>query len=134
MANTNSWAFPKMFDIARNRVSLIEDNTSVVNRVKLLMLTQKTELYNEPNFGVGLKQHLFKYNTENEKAIMLHNIKEQVGIHDPSVDAPNISMTDGLLFTGSSSEIDATNANRLEVTIGLPTVYGDTIETDTSDM
>lgn len=134
MAHTNSWAFPNMFDIARNRVSLVEDNTSVVNRVKLLMLTQKTELYNEPNFGVGLRQHLFKYNTENEKAIMLQNIKEQVAIHDPSVDAPKISMTNGLLFTGSSSETDATNVNRLEVTIGLPTVYGDTIETDTSDM
>lgn len=123
-----------MFDLARNRVSIIEDNASVVNRVKLLMLTQKTELYNEPNFGVGLKQHLFKYNTENEKAMILQDVKSQVQIHDPSVDAQNISFTDGLLFTGSSPETDATNVNRLEMTIGLPTVYGDTIKTDTSDM
>ena len=56
---TNSLAWPSMFDVARNKVSVIEDNQSVVNRSKLLILTDPTELYMNPNFGVGLKKYLW---------------------------------------------------------------------------
>lgn len=52
---TSSIAWPKMFDISRNKLAVYEDNRSVVNRTKLLMLSDPTELYMEPNFGVGLK-------------------------------------------------------------------------------
>ena len=69
MASTSSLAFPQMFDVARNTVGVIEDNESVVNRSRLLILTEPTELHMNPDFGVGLKRYIWQYNTDNQKAI-----------------------------------------------------------------
>lgn len=72
-----------MFDVARNKVGVLSDNESIVNRSRLLILTEPTELYHNPNFGVGLKRHLWHYNTENEKAILKDRIVEQLRLHEP---------------------------------------------------
>ena len=62
MASTNSLSFPYIFDVARNSVSVAADTASVVSRVKLLILTEPTELHMNPGFGVGLKRHIWQYN------------------------------------------------------------------------
>ena len=46
MAETTSLAFPNMFNITTNQVSVIENTNSVANRTRLLILTEPTELYN----------------------------------------------------------------------------------------
>lgn len=129
MAHTTSWAFPSLFDVARNRVSILDDTESVVNRSRLLMLTEPTELYNSPNFGVGLKRHLFQYNTPNQRAIIKDKIVEQLNIHEPFVDAKETQFADGLLFSGSSgSESSAQEYNQLKMTVSLTCVFGDKAE------
>lgn len=128
---TNSIAFPNMFNIANNCVSVLEDNTSIVNRTRLLVLTEPTELYNSPNFGVGLKRHLWQYNTENEKAIIRDRIVEQLRIHEPCCDADKTQFADGLLFTGGD-EISAQQHNQLKMTIGVQTIFGDKLEIDSA--
>lgn len=130
---TNSIAFPAMFDVARNRVGIVSDAESVVNRSRLLILTEPTELYNNPNFGVGLKRHLWKYNTDNEKAIIHDRIVEQLRLHEPCCIPNETQFADGLLFTGGDGypELDP---NRLKMTVSIQTVFGDTasVELDQS--
>lgn len=124
--NTNSFAFPKMLDVTRNRVATYEGNRSIVNRTKLLILTNPTELYNSPTFGVGLKRYLWQYNTSNTKAIIQDRIKEQLREHEPYVDADMTSFSDGLVFTGdATAEFDPADYNRLKMTVGLSTIYKD---------
>lgn len=124
--NTNSLAFPKMLDVTRNRVATYEGNRSIVNRTKLLILTNPTELYNSPTFGVGLKRYLWQYNTSNTKAIIQDRIKEQLREHEPYVDADMTSFSDGLVFTGdATAEFDPADYNRLKMTVGLSTIYKD---------
>lgn len=125
MAHTTSLAFPNMFDVSKNSVSVYEDNQAIVNRCRLLILTEPTEVYNSPEFGVGLKRHLFKYNTENEKRIIQDRITAQIDQYEPYVSANEIQFADGLLFTGEAEE--EANYNKLDMTIGLRTVYGDEI-------
>ena len=127
MAHTQSIAFPNMFDVARNRVSVLNDIASVVNRSRLLILTEPTELYNSPTFGVGLKRHLFKYNTENEKAIIRDRVVEQLRMYEPSVEADKTKFADGLLFTGDS-DTSAQDFNRLQMTISETCVFGGTAD------
>ena len=67
---TSSLNWPNIFDVSRNRCAVAEDNASIVSRTKLMILTEPTELYMNPSYGVGLKRHMFKYNTENEKQII----------------------------------------------------------------
>ena len=123
-----------MFDVARNKVGVISDNESIVNRSRLLILTEPTELYHNPNFGVGLKRHLWHYNTENEKAIMKDRIVEQLRLHEPCCVPDKTSFADGLLFTGVEDDYTAQKYNRLTMTVGIQTAFGDTVSVDLSDL
>lgn len=135
MAYTTSLAFPNMIDVSSNRVNLVEDAESVVNRVRLLMLTEPTEVYKEPNQGVGLRKHIWQYNTENQKAIIKDKIVEQLRLYEPCVIPDNTQFADGLLFTGSN---DLTNIeqeyNKLKLTVSLDLSFGDTAEIYLNDL
>ncbi len=126
---TNSLAFPNMFDIVRNKVGVIEDKISVVNRCRLLMLTEPTELYNSPDFGVGLKRYLWQYNTENTKAIIKDRIVLQLRLHEPSCDADKTSFSDGLL-TENSVDMPAQEYSKLKMTVGIQTTFSDEVNID----
>lgn len=131
MANTSSLAWPNMFNIAQNRVSTYEDNQSVVSRCRLLMLTGPTELYNEPNQGVGLSGFLFRYNKDNVKAEICDKCKEQFRIHDPTVDAPSTQWANGLQFTAPGNDINMSQAQgHVKMTIAVKTIYGDIVNID----
>ena len=131
MANTTSLAFPNMFDVARNRLATLEDSPSIVNRTRLLILSEPTELYNEPNFGVGLKRHLWQYNTDNQKSIIKDRIVEQVRLHEPYCIPEETQFADGLLFTGTVDSVSSMqDHNRLKMTVALKTTYNDTANID----
>lgn len=134
MGHTNSLAFPNMFAVSRNNVNIIEDDVSIVNRIRLLMLSDPTALYNSPTFGVGLKRYLFQYNSENTKAQIYDRIRQQLRTYEPCVEAEKTVFTDGLLYTGSQSEItEYTDANRLKFTMGVKTIYSDTVSINVDD-
>lgn len=134
MASATSWNFPQMFDVARNRVAVAEDSQSIVNRTRLLILTEPTELYMSPDFGVGLKRHIWQYNNENQKAIIQDRIIKQLRIHEPFVVADETQIADGLLFTGGSDSAElAQDFNRLKMTVALKTIFGDNVEVKLSN-
>lgn len=123
---TSSLNWPNIFDVSRNRCAVAEDNASIVSRTKLMILTEPTELYMNPSYGVGLKRHLFKYNTENEKALIKDRIVAQLKLWEPRVDADKTQFSDGLLYTGDINTIGQ-DYNTLNMTISLITTYGDTV-------
>lgn len=123
---TNSIPMPNMFNVAQNQVAVITDENSIVNRSRLLILTEPTEIYNEPNQGVGLKRHLFHYNNENERAIIRDRIIEQLRLHEPQCVPDNTQFSDGLLFTGTPDEVTQ-EYNRLDMTVAIQTVFGTSV-------
>jgi len=127
MAETTSLAFPNMFNITTNQVSVIENTNSVANRTRLLILTEPTELYNNPDFGVGLKRHLWKYNNEAEKGLVKDRITEQLRLHEPSVYPDKTQFADGLLFSESQVQNTALDGNTLSMTVALQTVFKDQV-------
>ena len=131
MAETTSLSFPNMFNLTSNRVAVDEDLKAVTTRSRLLILTEPTELYNNPDFGVGLKRHLFKYNTDNEKAIIKDRIVEQLRLHEPDVIPEKTQFTEGLVFTGNSNALSsATDANEINMTVAMLTTFGKEISID----
>jgi len=128
MAKTSSIRFPNMFDPARNTVNVVEDSASVVNRTRLLILSDPTELYNEPNFGVGLKEHLWKYNTDTERSIICDKIKNQLNMWEPCVYSQLTEFADGLLFTEGQHSTATSQFNQLKMTVKLSTTFGDVPE------
>lgn len=128
MALTNSIAFPNMFDVARNKVAILQDDDSIVNRTKLLFLTEPTELYKNLNQGVGLRQHLWKYNTDNVGAMIRDKIVEQLRLHEPCVFPDQTSFSDSLLSEETGNVEHFNDANRFKMTVGLKTIFGTTAE------
>lgn len=131
--NTTSWAFPNMFDVARNRVSIMNDNKSIANRVKLMILTEPTELYMNPSFGVGLRRHLYKYNTDNEVALIRDRIVEKLRMWEPCVNADATRVERGLLYTGQTSVEEVGDMNHLKLTVTLETIYGDQLSIELTE-
>ena len=127
MANTTSFAWPEMIDVSRNMVSIKQGGESITNRTKLLILTEPTELYNSPTFGVGLKRYLWQYNTPNVKAIIQERIKAQLNEHEPCVEADKTQFADGVLFTEDGADTPS-SPNELKMTVALQTIYQDKID------
>ena len=136
IAKTTSLSWPNMFDVARNVVSVKTDNASIVSRTRLLLLSDPTELYNDPEFGVGLRKYLWQYNNANTKAIIQDRIVSQLNAREPCVDASKTVFSDGLLYSGSDVDISAVNYNQLKMTVGLQTIYQDelTVELNSDDV
>lgn len=131
MPNTTSLAFPRMFDVSQNRVSVLSDSISIVNRTRLLMLTDPTALYNEPEQGVGLSRYVGRYNNENVKAEIKDRIVEQLREYEPCVVPEKTEWADGLIFTGQPADIHI-NPHKLEMTVALKTIYDSTATLDIS--
>lgn len=132
MANTTSWAFPNIFDVSQNKVATLEDRMSIVNRTRLLILTDPTALYNEPNQGVGLRRFIGRYNTDrivNTKAEIRDITVEQLRLHEPCVKPDDTEWANGLLFTGPVDDAKL-KTNKLEMTMSLKTIYDTEVEID----
>lgn len=119
MAETTSLAFPNMFNIAANKVSVITDTASVANRTRLLILTEQTELYNNPEFGVGLKRHLWHYNNDAERGLVKDRITQQLRLHEPCVYPEKTQYSDSLTFT----EATTPEHNTMALTVAMQTVF-----------
>ena len=122
MAETTSLAFPNMFNITTNQVSVIENTSSVANRTRLLILTEPTELYNNPDFGVGLKRYLWKYNNEATRGMVKDRITEQLRLHEPCVYPQRTQYSDGLLFSGDATQ-NIQDPNTMALTVALQTIF-----------
>ena len=131
MAETTSLSFPNMFNLTSNQVAVDEDLKAVTTRSRLLILTEPTELYNNIKFGVGLKRHLWKYNSENERALIKDRIVEQLRTYEPDVVADNTQFTDGLMVTGDSSTANLANQiNEINMTVVMETTFGKELNLD----
>ena len=133
MAYTNSWAWPNIFNVSQNQVNVVEDNKSIVSRTRLLILSEPTSLFNSPDFGVGLKRHLWQYNTENQKAIIKDRIVAKLQLNEPSVFPEKTQYANGLLFTGSPSDDINQDYNQLKMTVAVVTNYNETLEVTVED-
>ena len=123
MPNTESLYWPNLFDVSRNKMSIATDGQSIVNRVKLLLLTQPTELYMNPTYGVGLKKYMFRYNDDNTLAMIKDNIIEQLRLWEPCVIPDKTQVTRGLLYTGDANQ--QFDNNHLKITVILQSKYGE---------
>lgn len=132
--HTNSLAFPNMFSVSRNVVNVLEDDASIVNRCRLLLLSDPTALYNSPTFGAGLKRFLFQYNSDNTKVIIKDRIKKQLDEFEPCVLADETQFSDGLLYSGSNNIDNYADTNKLTMTVGLKTSYGNVVSINTDNI
>lgn len=130
MSKTNSIKFPNLIDVASNRVGLYTDNESIINRTRLLFLSDPTSLYNNPDFGLGFRRYQFQYNNPNLVAIIQDNMVDQLKLNEPCVDADQTSFAPGLIFSEDDPNSYVADFNTLKMTVGLKTIYNEELEVE----
>ena len=125
----SSLAWPNMFDVARSKVNLYVNERSLTNRIKLLLLTDPTELYMEPKFGVGLRKHIFKYNNDNVIALIQDELIEQLRLWEPGVnpDATTVKRGPNHNWDIHTWETVSSKMNTLDLRITVQTIYSRTL-------
>lgn len=116
-----TFSFPNLFDVSRSKVNIYTNTRAIVNRVKLLMLTEPTELHMVPNFGLGLRKYMFTYNNDNTIALIRDKLIEQLRLWEPSVIPEETKVERGLQYTGGNVEETAVDINHLKLTVTLTT-------------
>lgn len=122
-----------MFNIATNRVAVYEDLQSVTNRTKLLILSARQELYNNPDFGVGLNKYIWQYNTVNTRAILEKEIKDQLALHEPCAVPEETIFSDGLKYSADPITGQSTSTapgTDLKLTVAVTTKFGSKVSID----
>jgi hypothetical protein len=120
-----------MFDGARNRVAVLEDNASVTNRTRLLLLSCSGQLYNGVDFGVGLPRYQLQYNTPITHALLEQRIKDQLSKYEPMVfpEMTKLAKRPANKYGDINGEAEAVSPNKLEATVALVTRFSE-IEVD----
>lgn len=131
--NTSSLSFPNMLNVSRNLGAVAIDNAAIVNRVKLLLLTEPTELYHNPTYGVGLKRYLYQYNNDSIIGLIKDRVIEQLSLWEPCVIAEQTQVVSGLTFTGDPYT-EEHDYNHLKLTITLITKFGDELKIESNDL
>lgn len=131
----SSFSYPNMFDVARGKISLYTDAKSITNRVKLLMLTDPTEMHMNPRFGLGLKKYMFQYNNENTVARIRDDLVEQLKLWEPAVVAESTKVTKGSSSEEEGHHLSTREAelNHLKLTVTLETAYAEMISFEIDD-
>lgn len=133
MSKTNSIKFPNLIDVASSKVGLYTDNESVINRTRLLFLSDPTSLYNNPEFGVGLKRFLFHYNQPNTLAMIKDRMINQLKENEPCVDADKTTFSNGLVSEEAFKDVfrnSIDDHSHLKMTVGLKTIYKEEVEVE----
>jgi len=131
MAMTTSLRFPRMFDGARNRVAVLEDDASVTNRTRLLLLSCPGQLYNGVDFGVGFPQYQLRYNTPITHALLEQRIKDQLAKYEPMVfpEMTVLAKRPANKYGDVNGDAEEVSPNKLEATVAIVTRFSE-IEVD----
>lgn len=122
-----SFSWPNMFDVSRSKVALYSNSQSLTNRIKLLLLSEPTELFMEPNFGVGLRKHMFKYNNDNVIALIQDELIEQLRLWEPGVIPEQTTVERGAAYSWDPYNLEsvADRMNVLDLKITVHTIYNE---------
>lgn len=90
-----SIAFPKIFN--RTSVNLVHDYDATLQNLKLLLWSEKGELFGDPYYGTGVKRYLFDQNDIILQDILLDDIYSAIVLFMPQlkVDRKNIKLIKG---------------------------------------
>lgn len=79
----NSIAFPKMFGVGRTNI--VSDHDATLQNLKLLLASEKGELFCDPYFGDNLKRMLYEKNNSVLKDIITDDIYVAISTFMPQI-------------------------------------------------
>lgn len=110
-----SIAFPEMFN--RTVTNTVSDYEATLQNIKMLLWSEKGELFGDPYYGTGLKKYLYEQNDAILKDILVDDIYTAIATFIPQIliDRKGITIeSDGARVTAT---IEATNRVSFETNL-----------------
>lgn len=109
------WSFPPRF--TKTGVRMVSDEEDIAESLRILLSTNPGERVMRPDFGCGIRPHVFSPMDESAKSILSSTIRRAILFHEPRVTVEKIhierSESDlGAILIGIDYTIDATNNRR----------------------
>lgn len=97
-----SIAFPKMF--TRTTTNTVRDYDATLQNLKLLLWSEKGELFGDPYFGMGVKRYFYDQNDVVLKDILIDDIYTAIALFMPQI---RINKSDIKLIKSNKGELTA---------------------------
>lgn len=97
-----SIAFPKMF--TRTTTNVVRDYDATLQNLKLLLWSEKGELFGDPYFGMGIKRYFYDQNDVVLKDILIDDIYTAIALFMPQI---RINKSDIKLIKSNKGELTA---------------------------
>ena len=95
-----SIAFPKIFN--RTTTNIVHDYDATLQNLKLLLWSEKGELFGDPYYGTGVKRYLFDQNDIILQDILLDDIYSAIVLFMPQL---KLNRKDIKLIKGNKGEL-----------------------------
>ena len=99
-----SIAFPTIFN--RTTVNLVEDYDATLQNLKMLLWSEKNELFGDPYYGTGFKRYLYDQNDVVLQDILIDDIYSTIKLFMPQIE-----------LTRNDVKLKRTDKGELTVTI-----------------
>lgn len=111
----NSIQFPKMFN--NSSTNVVKDYDATLQDVKLLLCSEKGELFGDPFFGIRIKRYTFNQNNYILKDILIDEILTQLRTFAPQL---NVERRDiDIIQNGKKMYVKIKAINKIDFTTNM---------------
>ena len=111
-----SISYPKMF-VTKTKTGIVEDYDATLQNLKMLLYSEKGELFGDPYFGGGVKKFLYDQNDLILKDLLVDEIYVAIGTFMPQVRVNRKDITVDVDGTKVYCKIKATNMVNFETNL-----------------
>ena len=114
-----SISYPKMF-VTKTKTGVVQDYDATLQNLKLLIFSEKGELFGDPYFGTGLKRYLYDQNDVVLQDLLIDELYMAIATFMPQI---KISRNDITITADGTTVLCTIKAlNRLDYQTNLYTI------------
>ena len=114
-----SISFPKMF-VTKTKTGLVQDYDATLQNLKMLLFSEKGELFGDPYFGAGLKRFLYDPNDILLRDLLVDEIYIAIATFMPQIKISRNDIT--IIADGTSVICEIKALNRVDYQTNLYTI------------
>ena len=114
-----SISFPKMF-ATKTKTGLVQDYDATLQNLKMLLYSEKGELFGDPYFGTGLKRYLYDQNDKILIDLLVDELYVAIATFMPQIRIKRTDIT--IINDGTSVVCEIKALNRVNFQTNLYTI------------
>lgn len=114
-----SISYPKMF-VTKTKTGVVKDYDATLQNLKMLLFSEKGELFGDPYFGTGLKRFLYDQNDVVLQDLLIDEIYTAIAVFMPQIRIARKDIT--IVADGTTVVCEIKAINRVDYQTNLYTI------------